>query len=210
MATDRISALRSFVHAVELGSFSAAAKHLKLSQPAVSHHLRTLEMELGTRLLNRSTRHLILTEAGSRYHAYAVDILEKIDEADRSVRSLNDQMAGRLAIGAPVGFAETVLGDFIISFQKKYPALFLDISLSDQFIDVLTEGLDVSIRMGEIRDERLIVKKTRHRPPASRRITGLSGRNGAARASQRTQKAQISPLCEFSDGPKRDPLQFVR
>lgn len=156
---DKLSALSGFVQSVNLGSFSAAAKHLGVSQPAISQQVRGLEDQLGTRLLNRTTRQLQLTEAGERYYAYARDILERMIEADRSIQSDETQMSGPLSIGLPLGFAESVLSDFLIRFKKEHPCLLLDISLSDQFVDVIQERLDVAIRMGEIRDERLIVRR---------------------------------------------------
>ncbi|WP_305987117.1 LysR family transcriptional regulator [Roseibium sp. MMSF_3544] len=156
---DKLSALSGFVQSVNLGSFSAAAKRLGISQPAISQQVRSLEEELGTRLLNRTTRQLHLTEAGERYYAYARDILERLVEADRSVQSEDAQMSGPISIGLPLGFAESVLSEFLIRFKKEHPCLLLDVSLSDQFVDVIQERLDVAIRMGEIKDERLIVRK---------------------------------------------------
>jgi DNA-binding transcriptional LysR family regulator len=156
---DKLSALSSFVQSVKLGSFSAAAKHLGVSQPAISQQIRGLEQELGTRLLNRTTRQLSLTETGERYYAYATDILERLTEADRSVQSEDAQMSGPLSIGLPLGFAESVLSEFLIQFKKEHPCIVLDVSLSDLFVDVIQERLDIAIRMGEIKDDRLIVRK---------------------------------------------------
>lgn len=156
---DKLSALSGFVQSVKLGSFSAAAKHLGVSQPAISQQIRSLEEELGTRLLNRTTRQLHLTEAGERYFASATEILDRLREADRSVQSDEAQMSGPLAVGLPLGFAESVLSEFLIQFKKEHPCLVLDVSLSDLFVDVIQERLDVAIRMGEIKDDRLIVRK---------------------------------------------------
>ncbi|MCK7612141.1 LysR family transcriptional regulator [Roseibium sediminicola] len=159
---DKLSALAGFVQSVNLGSFSAAAKHLGVSQPAISQQVRGLEDDLGTRLLNRTTRQLKLTEAGERYYVYARDVLERLAEADRSVQSEEAQMTGPLNVGLPLGFAETVLSDFLIRFKKEHPNILLEISLSDQFVDVIQERLDVAIRMGEIKDDRLIVRQLGH------------------------------------------------
>lgn len=156
---DKLSALSSFVRAADLGSFSAAAKQLGISQPAVSQHVRSLEDALGARLFNRTTRRLALTEAGERYFAQAKDIVERLRDADLSVQSEEAQMSGSLAIGLPMGFAENVLSDFLIAFKKEHPCLLLEISISDLFVDVMAERLDVAIRLGEIRDDRLIVKR---------------------------------------------------
>ncbi|MEJ8474109.1 LysR family transcriptional regulator [Roseibium algae] len=156
---DKIVALTSFVTAVDMGSFSAAANTLGISQPAVSQHVRSLEQELATRLLNRTTRQLGTTEAGDRYYAYARDILEKLQEADRSVRSLDEQMTGCLSIGAAQGFTVGAFADFFTAFQKRYPKLCLNLSLHDHFQDLQAEGLDVAIRFGDLHDDRLIVRK---------------------------------------------------
>lgn len=156
---DKLVALKSFVQSVKFGSFSAAAKHMGISQPAISQQIRSLENELGNRLINRTTRQLNLTEAGERYLVHAQDILERLEEADRSIRSEDDQMTGLLSLGLPSGFSETLLSNFLLDFNTDYPGIVLDISLSDLYADVVQERLDVAIRMGDISDDRLIVRK---------------------------------------------------
>ncbi|MEP2706036.1 MAG: LysR family transcriptional regulator [Roseibium sp.] len=156
---DKLTALTSFVQSVNLGSFSAAAQHLGISQPAVSQQVRSLEDTLGIRLLNRTTRQLRLTDAGERYHAYALDILDRLLEADRSVQSEEAQMSGTISIGLPLGFSETVLGEYLFQFKQDHPDLLMDISMSDLYVDIIHQGLDVAIRLGEIHDERLIVRR---------------------------------------------------
>lgn len=156
---DKLSALTSFVHAVRLGSFSAAATRLGVSQPAVSQQVRSLENDLGTRLINRTTRRLSLTDAGERYFAYASDILEKLSEADRSVQSAEAQMSGRLTVSLPYAFTEPVLADFLTRFQSDYPAILFDVRLSDAMVDLQKDQIDVAIRMGILQDENLIARK---------------------------------------------------
>jgi DNA-binding transcriptional LysR family regulator len=156
---DRLTALASFVRICELGSFSAAAQDFGLSQPSISQQIRGLEAHLGVRLFNRTTRHVTLTDAGANYLDRARDILERLDEADRMVGGLDQAMAGRLAISAPVGLGSTVLANFFMEFKQIYPDLVLDISLSDSFVDVLAERFDVAIRLGTISDDRLIVRR---------------------------------------------------
>lgn len=156
---DRFTELTSFIRTCETGSFSAAARELGLSQPAVSLQIRALEQRLGVRLFNRTTRHVSPTEAGNRYLERARDILERLEEADRSVGCLDSAMCGRLVVGVPVSFGATVLGKYLIEFKKAYPELMLDVALTDRFVDVIAERLDVAIRMGTIEDDRLIVRK---------------------------------------------------
>lgn len=156
---DRLTALASFVRICELGSFSAAAQDFGVSQPSISQQIRGLEAHLGVRLFNRTTRHVTLTDAGASYLDRARDILERLNEADRTIGGLDRAMSGRLAVSAPVGFGTSVLANFFMEFKRTYPDLLLDVSLSDSFVDVVAERFDVAIRLGTISDDRLIVRR---------------------------------------------------
>jgi len=156
---DRLTTLTSFVRICELGSFSAAAHDVGLSQPSISQQIRGLEAYLGVRLFNRTNRHVTLTDAGANYLERARDILERLNEADRTVGDLSQAMSGQLAVSAPIGLGSTVLANFFMEFKQTYPALVLDISLSDSFVDVVAERFDVAIRLGTISDERLVVRR---------------------------------------------------
>lgn len=130
-----------------------------MTQPAVSQQIRALEQHLGTRLFDRSTRRVLPTEDGLRYLDQAREILERLEVADRSVGSEKLSMCGRLSVGAPVGFGADVLSPYLIEFKTSYPDILLDVSLSDRHVDLIEERLDVSIRMGKLSDDRLIVRK---------------------------------------------------
>lgn len=158
-AMDRLTALTSFVRACETGSFSAAARELGLTQPAVSQQIRALEQHLGVRLFDRTTRRVLPTEDGARYLDHARDILERLETADRAVGSEAMAMCGRLAVGAPVGFGADILSPYLIAFKKDHPDILLDVSLTDRFVDLVEERMDVSIRMGRLDDDRLIVRR---------------------------------------------------
>ncbi len=156
---DKFNALASFIEAVKLGSFSAAANRLGVSQPAVSQQVRALEDDIGTRLFNRTTRCLSLTDAGERYFAYACEILERMAEADRSVQSEEAQMSGRLTVSLSYAFAEPALARFLVEFKQTYPDILLDVRLSDAFVDLSKERIDVAIRIGTLDDDRLIARR---------------------------------------------------
>lgn len=156
---DRLTALTSFVRACESGSFSAAARGLGLTQPAVSQQIRALERHLGVRLFDRTTRRVLPTEAGNRYLERARDILERLELADRSVGTTEAAMTGRLSVSAPVGFGADVLAPYLIDFMRDYPDIVLDVSLTDRFVDVIEERVDVAVRMGRLDDDRLVVRK---------------------------------------------------
>ncbi|WP_029009241.1 LysR family transcriptional regulator [Azospirillum halopraeferens] len=156
---DRLAMLTSFVSVCERGGFSAAAAALGRTQPAVSQQVRALEDRLGVRLLDRTTRAVTPTEAGARYLEHARAVLDRLEEADRSVGRADAAMTGRLAVGAPVGFGTSVLAAHLLAFKRAHPDLLLDVSLSDRFVDVVAERLDVAIRMGALSDERLVVRR---------------------------------------------------
>ncbi len=156
---DKLTNLISFTKVVEFGSISAAARSLNLTQPAVSQHLRNLEKDLGVRLLNRTTRNLVLTEAGEIYYNQIGDILERLTDADKSVREVDQHMSGTLRVSMPVGFIQEMFSDFFVSFKKQYPNLSLDLDLRDEFVDVVNSKLDAAVRLGPIADERLVVRK---------------------------------------------------
>ncbi|TCU14842.1 DNA-binding transcriptional LysR family regulator [Rhizobium sullae] len=111
------------------------------------------------RLFDRTTRKVSLTDAGLLYLDHARRIVEQLNEADQVVSSLDGAMSGRLAIGAPVGFGTTVLADYLIDFKRTHPGLLLDVSLTDSFVDVVAERLDVAIRMSGVVDDRLIARR---------------------------------------------------
>ncbi|MGQ9368617.1 LysR substrate-binding domain-containing protein [Azospirillum sp. ST 5-10] len=156
---DRLTTLASFVRVCETGSFSAAARELGRSQPSVSQQIRALEVRLGVRLFDRTTRRVSLTEAGVHYLEHARAVLERLDEADRTVGHLGRTMSGRLAVGAPINFGASVLATYLIEFKRANPDLLLDVALTDSFVDVMAERLDVVIRLGAVADDRLVVRK---------------------------------------------------
>ena len=156
---DRFAAISSFIAAVELGSFSAAADHTGQSQPTVSAHIKALETELGARLFNRTTRRLVLTEAGDQYYSMVHGLIRQVDEATRAVRNIDEQMTGGLNIGVSVGFAEQALAEFILQFKTRYPNILLKVSMTEEFVDLFSNGLDVAVRMGRIEDENLVIRR---------------------------------------------------
>ncbi|MBG0511614.1 LysR family transcriptional regulator [Agrobacterium sp. MOPV5] len=156
---DQLSLLSCFVRVAESGSFSVAARDLGRSQSAISQQIRALEARLNARLVDRTTRRVSLTEAGTRYLENAKLILEMLAEADATVSNLENSMTGRLAVSGPVNFGTSVLGRFLFEFRQTHPGLQLDVSLSDRFVDLIAEGFDVAIRMGAISDPNLVVRK---------------------------------------------------
>ena len=156
---DRYGAFSTYIRIVESGSLSAAARALGLSQSAVSQALKTLETRLAVRLIDRDTRGMVLTDAGRAFYAKAKVALEAMADAESVAIEASGQLTGRLKVHAPVAFAENYLGAMLIEFQKRHPELRVELVLDDHFIDVVTEGIDVAIRLGGITSESLVVRK---------------------------------------------------
>jgi DNA-binding transcriptional LysR family regulator len=152
---DRIAGWQLFVRAAESGSFSKAARDLNLTQPTVTKHVAALEKQLGARLLNRNTRGLSLTEVGALYYDKCKDILERIEEADDIANTRQGQVRGTLRIGTSVAFGRRVITPLVLEFMKRHPALRIDLSFEDTYVDLVARGIDVAVRMGKLADSSL-------------------------------------------------------
>jgi len=156
---DRIDAMRAFVAVVTEGSFSNAANTLQLSPQLVSKYVSKLEEQLNTRLLNRTTRKVSLTEAGSHYFGHAQQILLSIDDMESKLGGLQQNPKGVLRISAPVSFALKHMAKLITDFQIHYPLVKVDLQLTDRKVDIVEEGFDVALRIGQLKSSSLIAKK---------------------------------------------------
>lgn len=148
-----------FVHVVDGGGFSAAARTLRLTPSAVSKLISRLEDRLGARLLNRTTRSISLTEEGRAYYERAVTILEEIDAAELAVRELHAEPRGVLKINSSTAFGRYALVPYIHEFLDKYPELSVQCILSDSMVDLVGEGVDVGLRIGTLTDSSLIARR---------------------------------------------------
>lgn len=157
---DQLTALRVFHHAVELGSFVAAARHLDLSPAGVSKNISELEAHLGVRLLNRTTRRMSLTEPGARYFEQILPVLDNLAEADRSLGPLRRTPSGLLRVSAPLTVTLVRLSDAIVRFLDLYPEVSLDLQLEDRRVDIVKEGFDLAIRgSDQLEDSSLIARQ---------------------------------------------------
>lgn len=162
---DKLNAMAIFVRVIERGSFSAVAREMQTTQPTISKVLRALEKELGGKLIARSTRHLSLTDEGQRYYSHCREILAAVDTAEHSFQTGKETIAGPLRIGSSVSFGRLQIASRLSGFLQQYPDIQVDLQLNDHLQDMVSEGLDVTLRIGELRDSSLIAKKigTTHR-----------------------------------------------
>ncbi len=149
-------ALRAFVRAVELGSFTAAASELEVGQPTVSRWISGLEKRLGTTLISRTTRSHSLTEAGRVYFDYCRRILDTVDAAESHVRSLQGSPSGSLRVTIPMSFGRLWVVPAIPRFLERHPRIDLDLEMSDRWTDLIREGFDLAIRIGNLPDSTLM------------------------------------------------------
>jgi DNA-binding transcriptional LysR family regulator len=165
MRMDRLAAMEAFVLVVDAGSFSAAARHLNVGQPAVSKTVAQLEDRLGVKLLVRSTRGLAPTEAGLSFYERARRSIEEADEAEMAARGAGRGLTGKLRICAAVTFARIHLMPRLPEFLTRHPDLEMGVVLDDRNIDLVQEGIDVALRMGQLPDTAMTARRiatTRH------------------------------------------------
>lgn len=148
---DRLLLMTCFVRAVETGSFSAAGRDLGLGQPNVSRYVAALEDHLQTRLLHRSTRKLALTPEGERYYADARRILDAVEESESSFRD-NVAPSGLLRVACPTALAHTFVVPHISNFLERYPDLTLELQINDRYVNLVDEGAELAIRIGNLED----------------------------------------------------------
>ena len=156
---DRFQSLIAFSKVIESGSFAGAAQRLGLSVSAVSRQVADLEAHLGVRLLNRTTRRLSLTETGRAFHERSVQLLADLEEAEEEVTSASVVPRGTLRLTASVSFGVGYLAAAIAEFQRLHRELRFDIELSDRAVDIVDEGLDLAIRIGDIGSRALIARR---------------------------------------------------
>ena len=155
---DRIDAMRAFVTVVTEGGFTRAAEKLGMSPQLVSKYVSRLEERLGVRLLNRTTRKVHLTEAGTRYAQRAQLVLDDIDDMDSQLNDLQEGAQGQLRISAPVSFSTLHLSPLICRFQRAHPSVSVDLQLNDRKVDIVEEGFDIALRIGRLKSSSMIAK----------------------------------------------------
>lgn len=161
---DRIDSYRLFVRVVETGSFSRAARHAQVTQPTVTRQIAALEQRLGVRLFNRNTRRLSLTDDGRLCYARAQQLLESFDEAETIAREARSVLRGRIRIATSVAFGRRVLTPLMLRFMREHPQLQLELSCEDGYVDLVAEGIDVSLRLGRLQDSSLAARRLGFNP----------------------------------------------
>ncbi|WP_413288830.1 LysR substrate-binding domain-containing protein [Bdellovibrio sp. HCB337] len=148
-----------FIKVIQEGSFSQAAKKLGMPNSTVSHKVSSLEKRLGATLIQRTTRKLLVTPAGQAYFKRCMQGLEEIEAAESELLISKGEPQGLLRITGPVELGSTILPEIISQYTTKYPKVRTEVILTERYVDLLSEGVDLAIRAGELKDSSLIAKK---------------------------------------------------
>ena len=155
---DRLDAMQAFVAVADLQGFAPAARKLKLSPSAITRLVAALEERLGARLLQRTTRSVTLTDAGTRYLERARRILADVEEAERAAESERTRPSGRLVVSAPLGFGRLHVSPVMTAYLKRYPDVAGELRLEDRMISLVEDGVDLAVRIGELADSTLVAR----------------------------------------------------
>ncbi len=156
---DLFASMKMYVAVVDGGSFSAAAEQLGISRAMASKQVQQLVEHLGTRLLNRTTRRLSMTETGRAFYERSVQIMSDVDEAEQVAGQMTRRPQGVLRVTIPLSYGQHRLAGILGDYAQAYPQVQLDISLSDRKLDLVEDGLDVAIRIGAMAQSDLIARK---------------------------------------------------
>ncbi|HVI53892.1 MAG TPA: LysR family transcriptional regulator [Luteibacter sp.] len=178
--SDRLSALRLFVRVARTGSFSRAGRELGLSQPSASRAIAALEADVGVALFTRSTRAVVLTDAGNDYLARIESLLAALDEADEAARGTG-ALRGLLRVALPTSLASREVVPRLPDFIRAHPALRIELRVEDQRQDLLREGIDVALRFGVMPDSTAVAK-----------LVGANPRLAVAAPSYLAQAARLA------------------
>jgi len=151
--------IRVFVRVVELGSFSAAGRNLRLSPAVVSHRIQQLEGHIGARLLNRTTRQVQPTEQGMLYYEACLEVMRAVEQAETSVAGAGTAPRGTLKVTAPLVFGRRILAPLIPEFQVTAPNVEVQVRMSDHLLDLIKEGVDAAVRLSVPADSSLVIRK---------------------------------------------------
>lgn len=210
---DKFKAIALFMSTIETGSFSATAKKHATDPSTVSKAIKRLEEQLGLQLLYRSTRQLSLTSAGQKYAETVGSLYQQLESCEHELKSANDSFKGALKINLPVSYGRVYMLPMLSQFKKTYPDIELEVSFNDQYVDMISDAVDISIRSGTLNDSRLVAQKLSPMPF----VLCVSNRDGCS-DSEIAQKVDISDeglavlpwvLFRFKQTGKTMPINFT-
>src|SRR6202042_803730 len=155
---DRFDAMQAFVAVADLRGFAPAARKLGLSRSGVTRLIAALEERLGARLLQRTTRKVALTDVGARYLERIRRILADLEEAESAAEGESARPSGRLVVSAPLGFGRLHVSRVMAAYLKRYPEVSGELRLEDRVANLVEDGIDLAVRIGELADSSLVAR----------------------------------------------------
>lgn len=187
---------QAFLAVLETGSFSAAGRRLGRDGSVVSRRVAALETRLGIRLLERSTRRVAATEAGSRFRDRIREAMEMVRQAEDEARAMSSSPAGLLRLSLPVAFGRLWVAPRLPEFLDRYPGIRIEASYADRYVDLIAEEFDVGVRLGEMKDSRLVGRQL----ATTRRLL----------CAAPSYLAMSPPLRDIDDLPQHECISFTR
>ncbi len=204
---DRFDDLQVLVEVVDSGSMTVAGQHLGLSSSAISRRLADLETRLGARLINRTTRHIALTEVGAVFCHRARAILAALDDAEQAVNEVNQSPQGLLRLSLPVMFGQVHVAPLLPGFSVRHPKISFEVGLTDRQVKLIEDGVDVAVRIGRLADSSLIARRlapVRHAVLAAPAYLAAHGTPESP-----ADLARHACLSHITDGARQDWLFMV-
>ncbi|MET0068221.1 MAG: LysR family transcriptional regulator [Candidatus Thiodiazotropha sp.] len=203
---NRLESLESFVAVVESGRFTTAAERLGIGKSVISRRVSELEEHLGALLLHRTTRQLSLTEAGRTFYPRAVQVLEDLSDAEQSVSQAQQELSGRIRLAAPLTFGLLHLAPALTAFMDLHPKVVLDADFNDSEVNLVQEGIDLALRIGELEDSSMVARPLAPIRMLSCASPGYLARHGTPQTPMDLEQHQ--GLC-YSNLPEPQKWRFV-
>lgn len=206
---DRFEAMRLYARIVELGSFTAAADDLNLPRATVTHAIKRLEARLGAQLLQRTTRRVHVTRDGETYYRHCRRLLADLDEVETDFREAAVQPKGRLRIDLPASLGRLLVIPALPEFFARYPQIELDIGTGDRFVDLVREGVDCVLRIGELGDSGMVGRRVGMLEQATVASAGYVRRHGLPTSLAALQEGHVAVNWASPNTRRPEPLEFM-
>ena len=201
--------MRVFARIVELRSFTAAADDMDLPRASLTHTIKRLETELGVQLLQRTTRRVNVTRDGETYYTHCQRLLADIDEIDASFRDTAQGPRGRLRIDLPASLARMMVIPALPSFYALHPNIELDISTGDRFVNLVQEGVDCVLRIGELADSGLVGRRVAVLPQVTVASAAYLRKHGVPEQLADLQEGHLAVNWASPTTRRAEPLEFL-
>ncbi|MFC5524312.1 LysR family transcriptional regulator [Rhodanobacter ginsengisoli] len=206
---DRLEAMRLYTRIVELGSFTAAANDLSLPRATVTHAIKRLEERLGAQLLQRTTRRVRTTRDGETYYGHCLRLLADMDEVETDFREALVQPKGHLHVDLPVSLARLLVIPALPDFFARFPQITLDIGTGDRFVDLVREGVDCVLRVGELGDSGMVGRRVAMLQQVTVASAGYVRRHGQPDSLAALQDGHLAVNWVSPTTRRAEPLDFL-